>query len=409
MSQTAEFSIVLGGPLYRLYRRVGIAGESLELAARRATAVALFCWLPLLLLALYEGNAWGGVRQAFLLDVDVHARLLLALPLLLGAERYVHTRMKGSVQAFVDRGIVGEAARPQFDAALNTLHRLRESRLVEVLLLVLVYAVGIAVIWRQIVSLDVETWYRAAGPAGSRLTLAGWWYALVSLALFQFVLYRWYVRLGMWTWFLWKVSRSSLEPIPAHPDKAAGLGFLGAICYAFWPLLLGHGVLFAGVVAAGRIFDARTLGQYALEFVVANMAILLFVFGPLVVFLPTLVAAKRAGLKTYGLLAERYVRAFDRKWISGDVPAQRAAPRQRRHPLARGSDAGLSDGRRHATRADQLAHRRADGNRHAPAVDAARTDRVLGRRDRFDAAWRAVLSRARALYSPPDTRCRPSA
>jgi hypothetical protein len=59
MSQTAEFSIVLGGPLYRLYRRVGIAGESLELAARRATAVALFCWLPLLLLALYERNAWG--------------------------------------------------------------------------------------------------------------------------------------------------------------------------------------------------------------------------------------------------------------------------------------------------------------------------------------------------------------
>jgi len=35
------------------------------------------------------------------------------------------------------------------------------------------------------------------------------------------------------------------------------------------------------------------------------------------VFLPTLVAAKRAGLKTYRLLAERYVRASDRKWVSG--------------------------------------------------------------------------------------------
>jgi hypothetical protein len=36
--------------------------------------------------------------------------------------------MKGSVQQFVERGIVGEAARPQFDAAINALHRLRESR-----------------------------------------------------------------------------------------------------------------------------------------------------------------------------------------------------------------------------------------------------------------------------------------
>ena len=65
--------------------------------------------------------------------------------------------------------------------------------------------------------------------------------------------------------------------------------------------------------------STEKLGQYALELVVANMAILLFVFGPLIVFLPTLVAAKRAGLKTYGLLAERYVRAFDRKWVSGDA------------------------------------------------------------------------------------------
>jgi len=135
---------------------------------------------------------------------------------------------------------------------------------------VLVYAVGIAVLWRHVVSLDVETWYRTASAAGSRLTLAGWWYTLVSLALFQFVLCRWYLRLGMWTWFLWKVSRSRLEPIPAHPEKAAGLGFLGTLCYAFWPLLLAHGVLFAGVVAAGRIFDGRPLGYYALELVVAT-------------------------------------------------------------------------------------------------------------------------------------------
>ena len=64
---------------------------------------------------------------------------------------------KAPCQQFVDRGIVGEAARPQFDAAIRALQRLRESRLAEVLLLVLVYAVGIAVIWRHIVSLDVET------------------------------------------------------------------------------------------------------------------------------------------------------------------------------------------------------------------------------------------------------------
>ena len=94
---------------------------------RRSIAVALFAWLPLLVLAVIDGNAWSGVAQAFLPDVDVHARLLVALPLLLGAELHVHGRMRGSMPQFVERGIVSDAARPQFDAALGSVRRLRES------------------------------------------------------------------------------------------------------------------------------------------------------------------------------------------------------------------------------------------------------------------------------------------
>jgi hypothetical protein len=315
----ADFSVVVGGPLNGFFRRIGLSGESLELVARRALAVALFAWLPLLALSLAEGYAWSGVEQAFLFDVDVHVRLLIALPLLLAAEPHVHGRMRGSVGQFVERGIVTDAARPQFDAALHALRRLRESRLAELVLVVLVYAVGIGVVWRQVVSLDVDTWYRTGAAGATQISLAGWWYALVSLPLFQFLIYRWYVRLGMWAWFLWKVSRANLSPVPAHPDKSGGLGFLSALCYAFWPLLLAHGVLISGVVWSGILFDDRTLVEYSFEIVVATTMILVFIFGPLLVFVPTLVAAKRAGLKTYGLLAERYVRSFDRKWLGSEA------------------------------------------------------------------------------------------
>lgn len=321
MNPVADFSVVLGGPLYRLFRRLGLSGESLELFKRRAAAVALFAWLPLLVLAVIEGNAWPGAAQVFLLDVDVHARLLVALPLLLGAERHVHGRMRSSMPQFIDRGIVTDAARPQFEAALGAVRRLRESGLAEILLLVLVYAVGIGVVWRQVVSLDVDTWYRTGSAGATRITLAGWWYALVSLPIFQFLIYRWYVRLGMWAWFLWKVSRADLSLVATHPDKCGGLGFLSSLCYAFWPLLLAHGVLISGVVWTGILFDDRTLVQYSFEIVVATSIILLFIFGPLFVFVPALVAAKRTGLKTYGLLAQRYVRDFDGKWLgSGARP-----------------------------------------------------------------------------------------
>ena len=45
------------------------------------------------------------------------------------------------------------------------------------------------------------------------------------------------------------------------------------------------------------------------------------VLGPLLVFAPKLAAAKRAGLREYGTLAQRYVREFDQKWLRGGAPA----------------------------------------------------------------------------------------
>ena len=45
------------------------------------------------------------------------------------------------------------------------------------------------------------------------------------------------------------------------------------------------------------------------------------VLGPLLVFLPKLAAAKRAGLREYGVLAQRYAREFDHKWLRGGAPA----------------------------------------------------------------------------------------
>jgi hypothetical protein len=41
------------------------------------------------------------------------------------------------------------------------------------------------------------------------------------------------------------------------------------------------------------------------------------VLGPLLVFSPRLMHAKRTGLREYGILASRYVSEFDLKWVRG--------------------------------------------------------------------------------------------
>lgn len=316
-----DFSLVLGGPLFQLLRRLGLSGSGLELLRRRIVAIALVTWTPLLILSMAEGLAWGNaVRVPFLFDVDVHVRFLVALPLLIAAELLVHQRTRIVVEQFVSQGLVPHAIRKGFDAALANALRLRNSITAESLLVALVYIVGIFVLWRNYFVLDVPTWY--ATPVGDRNEprLAGWWYLLITLPVFQFILVRWYFRLLIWARFLWQVSRLPLAYSPLHPDRMGGIGFLSTITRAFSPVLFAQGALLAGTLANTILFEGKVLTSFYVEVVTFTAAVVLVVVGPLLVFMMPLAAAKRIGLRRYREFSRRYVDEFDEKWLRGSAP-----------------------------------------------------------------------------------------
>ncbi len=314
-----DFSIVIGGPLFQALRRAHLAGDALQLVRRRIVTIATLAWLPLLLLSLADGKAWGdAVTVPFLYDIDAHARFLVALPLLIIAELVVHQRMRTIVSQFVTLGLVRDAVRERFDRAIASAMRLRNSIVAELLLIVLVYGVGILVVWRYSFALGKPTWYAATEEGGDlRLHLAGWWYFLVSLPLFQFMLLRWYFRLFIWARFLWQVSRMDVAYAPMHPDRNGGIGFLSRIGYAFAPLLLAQGTLLAGMIANRIFFEGAALTAFKLEIFAFVVIVVGVVLAPLLVFIPPLSRAKRAGLRQYGHLAKRYVDEFDAKWLRG--------------------------------------------------------------------------------------------
>jgi hypothetical protein len=156
---------------------------------------------------------------------------------------------------------------------------------------------------------------------GLKLSLTGMWYGYVSLPIFQFLMMRWYFRIFIWTRFLWQVSRLDLSLVPTHPDRVGGLGFLSNTVYAFAPLAVAHGGLFAGFIANRIFFLGAALPQFKIEIAVVAVFLLCLVFGPLLLFAPQLAEAKRTGIREYGTLAERYVREFDTKWLRGGAPA----------------------------------------------------------------------------------------
>ena len=317
-----DFSLVLGGPLFQFLRRAHLSDDTLMLMRRRIIIISLIAWLPLLVLSALEGTMLGGrVAVPFLLDLEVHVRFLLAIPLLIVAELVVHQRMRPLVKQFLERNLVPESAMTRFDAAIASAFRLRNSVLAEVLLIALVYGVGVLIIWRQFLGLGTVTWYATPSVEGSRLSLAGIWYSYVSVPIFQFLLIRWYFRLFIWARFLWQVSRIELSLVPTHPDRVGGLGFLSKTVYAFAPLAVAHGALLAGMLANRIFYLGAKLPEFKGEIGVMVIFLLCVVFGPFLVFAPQLAQAKRTGLREYGTLAERYVREFDAKWLRGGAPA----------------------------------------------------------------------------------------
>lgn len=101
-----DFSLVLGGPLFQLLMRLGLTTPTLNLLKKRIIVITLLAWLPLLLLSLINGKAWGSVGMTFLYDIETQVRFLVALPLLIAAEILVHMRMRLIVQQFVERNII---------------------------------------------------------------------------------------------------------------------------------------------------------------------------------------------------------------------------------------------------------------------------------------------------------------
>jgi len=311
VEEQPDFSLVLGGPIFQLFRRFHLSASGLELLHRRLITITLIGWLPLLLLTTFGRAGW----LSFLYDIEVHVRFLVALPVLIAAELLVHSRIRPVVRRFVERRVVGRDDLPHFEAAIASAIRLRNSIPLELGLVLFVYSFGLW-LWQNRVGLDTATWY--GGPGGRwNLTPAGYWYVFVSIPILQFILLRWYLRLFIWFRFLWQFSRLDLNLIATHPDRCGGLAFLGKSAYAFGPILFAQGAMLAGVVASRVLYRGEGLLSFKLQIAGFIIFFVFAILGPLLMFTPAMARSKRKGLADYGLLAQRYVETFEEKWVLG--------------------------------------------------------------------------------------------
>jgi len=140
--EVASFSPVENEAPLRWWRRLGLAGAGELGVYRRAALFALVCWLPIVGWALATGRLRGaGADQSLLAHYSIHVRCLIAIPLLIVAEEALHRGAKAIAGDFVSSGLVTPALRPEFDAVMRGIARLRDNALPWLL------AIGVAVVW----------------------------------------------------------------------------------------------------------------------------------------------------------------------------------------------------------------------------------------------------------------------
>ncbi|HQR09288.1 MAG TPA: hypothetical protein PLN21_20870 [Gemmatales bacterium] len=316
-----DFSLVVGGPLYQLLLRLRLVKPTMGHVPRRILLGVLILWLPLVLLTLLAGTFLGGVNVPFLYDLDTNIKFLICVPLLIAAEIIIHRRIRELVREFLDREIIAPSERARFELLIDQTLHFRNSVVAEVVMLVLSFTLGYW-LWRNYITLHVAAWYGTTSDGNLHLTPAGWWLVFVSMPLSRFILLRWYYRICLWYVFLWRVARLPLQLNPLHPDHVGGLGFLKQTVTAFTPIIFAHSAFLAGVIGTQIWHDGAKLLDFKLEIIAYFLAMMLLVLAPLFFFTMHLINAKIKGLHEFGMLASRYTKDFQKKWLDNNVEAK---------------------------------------------------------------------------------------
>jgi hypothetical protein len=310
-----------GSPAHQLATRLGLAHPTRPRRGLRVALLVLATWAPLVIFSLAAGTALGDrVNVPLLRDPEIYIRFLFVVPLLELARFVVLRSITVQIRHLAESGFVTQSQLPLFESARIELTRLRRSATAEATLLAVAFLVPMAM--RVFAGFDVRpsSWERIEGV----VTLAGWWYVLVSLPLLFFLLLRWCWVFVIWARFLFQVSRLDLELTATHPDRAGGLGFIGWGIAAFATVAMAISAIISGGLAHEIAHRGRSLDELKYHLIVFGVVAILILHAPLFVFAGRLGRCRFTGMLEFGALVWRHDRAFDEKWIKSPESGSRS-------------------------------------------------------------------------------------
>jgi hypothetical protein len=240
-----DFSLSAGGPFNRVLESAHLHNSQGKLA------VVGLCitWLPLAAITLMEGTLYAGTQLPFLEDVAMHARLLVALPMLIMIKLPIDTKVN-AVTKFLAEVLMSPEERQEFlTTAFRRARKLTSSALTEIILLLIVIGTTVSFVKGGAYSALKDgaiSWMTYTNEAGQRLSVAGYWGVIISIPIFRFLLLRWLWRYFVWIILLFHLSKATLNLMPTHADRAGGLGIIMVAQRSFNLIFVAGGVSMSG-------------------------------------------------------------------------------------------------------------------------------------------------------------------
>lgn len=316
-----EVSLVRGDALFRLQRALGLIPAHGLGVVRRATLAGLVTWAPLAVAAAAADRFWpGAAAEPLAHQFGVHARFLVAVPVLILGEALVHAVECRVVPHFVRSGLVADDVRPDFTAVLRRTAAAREGWRPWAVVAVLVAVSAVAGLERS----SHELRWALPGPTPSiALRFGTFWFHFVSRPIFIALLLIWLWRMGLATLLMWRIARLPLALVPTHPDRAGGLGFTGLLPASFASVTFAVAAVLSAQWTHEALYHGMPLGAVLMPLGTLVTLAALLLLAPLAAFLRPLMVARRRALLDYGALVAEHHRLVQRRWLFGE-PVQEA-------------------------------------------------------------------------------------
>ena len=316
---TADFDVDGHGPFERLQTWISLRRPGRRGMVIRIVFAIVVAWAPIVVLTAMSGKLFGPPSsEPFVCELQLNASLLIAMPLLALSMTSLYVAVKRTALHFARSGLVAPKDVPRYHDELVKVARLRDSwaaqAVVALVVLGLLYGTGRT-------RIDHLPGWAVDEATGTRVvSAAGWWFTFVARPVLG-------IWLGMrvFQWLVYvvliaRLSRFPLRVVPTHPDGCGGLAFIGALPKTFVVTIVGLASVLAASLATEMLWHNATLESIRINVLVFAVTVVLLLLGPLVLFAPAMVAARKRAALEYGSLSSRHARLFEERWMKSGAP-----------------------------------------------------------------------------------------